>query len=175
VAIVGAGPVGLAALLTAQLYSPAWVLMIDVDGNRLQVAEELGASHTADPSQAVEMVKQLTDGVGCDTVIECVGVPETFEQCQEIVAPGGVIANVGVHGVQAPFHIEKLWSANISLTTRLVDTETTPMLLKLLAAKKLPAAKLITHNFRFDDILTAYKTFSEASKSKALKVLIEMD
>jgi alcohol dehydrogenase len=113
VAIVGAGPVGLAALLTAQFYSPAWVLMIDLDRNRLEVANQFGATHGCEPSQAVDLVMKLTDGKGVDTVIEAVGVPESFEKCQELVAPGGVIANAGVHGVKADLHLEKLWDANI--------------------------------------------------------------
>lgn len=145
VAIVGAGPIGLAALLTAQFYSPSWVLMIDPDANRLKVAHQFGAAHFCEPSQATEYVQKLTDGKGVDTVIEAVGIPATFEQCQDLVAPGGVIANIGVHGVKADLHLEKLWASNIAITTRLVDTVTTPMLLKLLEAKKLPADKLITH------------------------------
>ena len=162
VAIVGAGPIGLAALLTAQFYSPAWVLMIDLDQNRLNVANQLGAAYGCNPNEAVDLVKKLTNGKGVDTVIEAVGVPESFEECQDLVAPGGVIANVGVHGVKADLHLEKLWAANIgdypirysneansnyftAITTRLVDATTTPMLLKLLAARKLPAEKMITH------------------------------
>lgn len=145
VAIVGGGPVGLAALITAQFYSPSWVLMIDPDHNRLKVAHQFGAAHFCEPSQAVDVVKKLTDGKGVDTVIEAVGIPATFEQCQDLVAPGGVIANIGVHGVKVDLHMEKLWAANIAITTRLVDTVTTPMLLNLLEAKKLPAEKMITH------------------------------
>jgi alcohol dehydrogenase len=114
VAIIGAGPIGLAALLTAQLYSPAWVLMVDPDRNRLEIARQFGAQHVTEPGPAVEIVGKLTGGKGCDTVIECVGLRTAFEQCQELVAPGGVIANVGVHGMSAPFHLEKLWAANIS-------------------------------------------------------------
>jgi len=113
VAIVGAGPIGLAALLTAQFYSPSWVLVIDPDHNRLKVAHQFGAQHFCEPNQAVEYVKKLTDGKGCDTVIEAVGIPATFEQCQDLVGPGGIIANIGVHGVKADFHLEKLWAANI--------------------------------------------------------------
>ncbi|KAK7530318.1 alcohol dehydrogenase [Phyllosticta citribraziliensis] len=175
VAIVGAGPVGLAALLTAQLYSPSFVVVVDLDAERLAVARSMGAQHTAKPDEAVALVQRLTEGRGCDAVMEVVGVPQTFALCQELVAAGGVIANVGVHGEKVDLHLEKLWSKNIAITTRLVDTVTTPMLLKLFAAGKLPAEKLITHTFPFSDIMTAYDTFRAASKTKALKVIIDFE
>ena len=114
VAIVGAGPVGLAALITAQLYSPAWVLVVDPDRNRLEVARRFGARDVAEPERAVQAVRDLTDGRGCDAVIECVGLRTTFEQCQELVAPGGIIANIGVHGGSVTLHLDKLWAKNIS-------------------------------------------------------------
>ncbi|KAF2259839.1 GroES-like protein [Lojkania enalia] len=174
VAIVGAGPVGLAALITAQLYSPSQLISIDGDANRLEVAKSFGATHTATPDKAVEAVKEITGGKGCDTVIEAVGIPDTFQQSQELIGVGGTIANVGVHGAKADLHLENLWDKNIAITTRLVDTTTTPMLLKLLAAGRLPAEKLITHKFKFGDMETAYQTFGKASQEKALKVLIEM-
>jgi len=174
VVIVGGGPVGLAALVTAQLYSPSTLIMVDPDVNRLEVAKSFGAHYTTTPDKAEELVKSLTDGKGCDSVIEAVGIPATFHQCQELVAPGGVIANVGVHGVKADLYLEKLWDKNISITTRLVDATTTPMLLKLLAAGKLPANKLITHHFAFSDMMKAYTTFKAAADNKALKVIIEM-
>ncbi|KAE8454671.1 hypothetical protein EG329_000294 [Mollisiaceae sp. DMI_Dod_QoI] len=175
VVIVGAGPVGLAAMITAQLYSPSLIIMIDMDSNRLRVAKTLGAHHTIDPSdgKAEEAVKALTDGKGCDTVIEAVGIPQSFELCQNIVAPGGVIANVGVHGTKVDLHLENLWAQNIAITTRLVDTVTTPMLLKLALSGKLDPSKLITHKFAFKDMEAAYGTFGAASKHEALKVLIE--
>jgi alcohol dehydrogenase len=115
VVIVGAGPVGLAAMITSQLYSPSVIIMVDTDQNRLNVAKSLGAHHTIDPSdgKTEEAVKALTDGKGCDTVIEAVGVPATFEICQHLVAPGGVIANVGVHGTKVDLHLENLWAQNI--------------------------------------------------------------
>jgi alcohol dehydrogenase len=115
VVIVGAGPVGLAAMITSQLYSPSMIIMVDTDQNRLKVAKSLGAHHTIDPSdgKTEEAVKALTDGKGCDTVIEAVGIPQTFEICQNLVAPGGVIANVGVHGTKVDLHLENLWSQNI--------------------------------------------------------------
>src|SRR6185295_15484650 len=130
VAIVGAGPIGLAALLTAQFYSPAQIIMIDLDDSRLGIARQFGASATVNSAdgKAAEAVKALTSGRGVDTAIEAVGVPATFELCQEIVAPGGVIANIGVHGKKVDLHLERPWSANIAITTRLVDTVTTPML-----------------------------------------------
>jgi alcohol dehydrogenase len=175
VVIVGAGPVGLAAMITAQLYSPSLIIMVDKDQARLKVAKTLGAHHTIDPTdgKAAEMVKGLTDGKGCDTVIEAVGIPQSFELCQDIVAPGGVIANVGVHGTKVDLHLETLWAQNISITTRLVDTVTTPMLMKLAISGKMDPSKLITHKFAFKDMEAAYETFGTAAKHEALKVLIE--
>ena len=175
VAIVGAGPVGLAALLTAQFYSPAEIIMIDLDDNRLAVAKRFGATATINSGdgKALEAVMTLTDQRGVDTAIEAVGIPATFELCEQIIAPGGVIANVGVHGVPAALHLERLWDRNISITTRLVDTASTPMLLNILKAHKIDAKLLITHRFKLDRILDAYETFGNAAKTKALKVIIE--
>lgn len=174
VAIVGAGPVGLAALLTAQFYSPAEIIMIDLDDSRLEVALTFGATQTVNSGRenAVERVMALTGGIGVDTAIEAVGIPATFVLCQDIVAPGGTIANVGVHGTKADLHLERLWAHNITLTTRLVDTVTTPMLLKTVQSKKLDPGKLITHRFALADILKAYETFETAAHTKALKVII---
>ncbi|OAF98874.1 alcohol dehydrogenase GroES domain protein [Paraphaeosphaeria sporulosa] len=172
VVIVGSGPVGLASLITAQFYSPIVIVMVDGDPHRLEIAKNLGATHTASVEDAAEVVKAATNGKGCDTVIEAVGVPASFHQCQELVAPGGVIANVGVHGVKVNLHLENLWDKNIAITTRLVDTTTTPMLLKLLSAHKLPTEKIITHEFSFEKIVQAYEIFGNASYNKALKVLI---
>ncbi|KAF2398911.1 alcohol dehydrogenase GroES domain protein [Trichodelitschia bisporula] len=174
VVIVGAGPVGLAALVTAKLYSPSWVLVVDPDENRLEVAREWGAVDACTPAEAVGKVRELTEGVGADCVIECVGIPETFEQCQELVAPGGVVANVGVHGTKADLQLQKLWASNISITMGLVDTVSTPTLLRLLGSGKLAADKMITHRFKFADMEKAYGTFGAAAKEKALKVLVEM-
>ncbi|MGA3303701.1 MAG: zinc-dependent alcohol dehydrogenase family protein [Methylovirgula sp.] len=175
VAIVGSGPIGLAALLTAQFYSPAQIIMIDLDDNRLQIAKRFGATETINSSdgKAIEKVKQLTDGRGVDTAIEAVGVPASFVLCEEIIAPGGVIANIGVHGVKVPLHLERLWDRNISITTRLVDTVTTPMLLKTVRSKKVDPTQLITHHFKLDQILDAYETFGHAAATHALKVIIE--
>jgi len=180
VAIVGAGPIGLAALLTAQLYSPSQVMMIDVDANRLDVAKKLGATSTikingADPvdgGDPVGMIMKLTHGKGVDVAIEAVGVPSTFVMCEDIIAPGGIIANIGVHGVKADLHLEKLWDRNITITTRLVDTISTPLLLKTVEDGKLDPKALITHRFRFDKILDAYETFGKAANTHALKVII---
>jgi alcohol dehydrogenase len=126
VAIVGAGPIGLAALLTAQFYSPAEIIMIDLDDRRLQAASRFGATQIVNSAdgKAAEKVKALTGGLGVDAAIEAVGVPATFLLCQDIVAPGGIIANVGVHGTKVDLHLERLWSQNIAITTRLVDTIT---------------------------------------------------
>lgn len=176
VAIVGAGPIGLAALLTAQFYSPAQIIMVDLDDNRLEVAKRLGATMTINSTdgKSVEKIMQLTDGRGVDTAIEAVGVPASFIVCEDIVAPGGVIANIGVHGVKVDLHLERLWSQNISITTRLVDTVSTPMLLKTVAAKKIDPKLLISHHFKMENILDAYETFGHAANTHALKVIIEM-
>ncbi len=176
VAIVGAGPIGLAALLTAQFYSPSEIIMIDFDANRLEISTRFGATATINnqDGKAVEKIMAMTGGRGVDTAIEAVGVPASFITCEDIVAPGGVIANVGVHGVKVDLHLERLWDRNISITTRLVDTVTTPMLLKTVQSRKIDPKKLITHRFGLDKILDAYETFGAAAKTGALKVLIEM-
>jgi alcohol dehydrogenase len=175
VAIVGSGPVGLAALLTAQFYSPGEIIMIDLDDGRLAVAKRFGATATINSGDgnAADAVMKLTSGLGVDTAIEAVGIPATFELCQKIVAAGGTIANIGVHGVKVDLHLEALWDRNICITTRLVDTVSTPMLLKTLFAHKLDPKPLITHRFTLDHILDAYETFANAASTQALKVLIE--
>ena len=175
VAIVGSGPIGLAALLTAQLYSPAEIIMIDLDDNRLAMARKFGATQTINSGDrnASEAVKVLTGGRGVDTAIEAVGIPATFQLCQDIVGPGGVIANIGVHGQKVELHLELLWSQNIAITTRLVDAVTTQMLLKTVQSGKIDPTRLITHHFKLDQILDAYDTFGRAAETKALKVIIE--
>jgi alcohol dehydrogenase len=175
VAIVGAGPIGLAALLTAQLYSPAEIIMIDLDDNRLAMAMKFGATRTINSAdgKASDKVKALTDGKGVDTAIEAVGIPATFELCEQIIAPGGIIANIGVHGQKVDLHLETLWSQNIAITTRLVDAVTTPMLLKTVQSGKIDPTRLITHHFKLDQILDAYDTFGRAAETKALKVIID--
>lgn len=175
VAIVGAGPIGLAALLTAQFYAPAQTIMVDLDDNRLEIARQFGATATANSKdgQAAASVMKLTGGRGADTVIEAVGMPATFELCEKIIAPGGILANIGVHGTKAALHLERLWDRNIAITTRLVDTVSTPMLLKTAQAGKLDPKRLITHRFKLAAILDAYDTFEHAAGTKALKVIIE--
>ena len=175
VAIVGSGPIGLAALLTAQFYSPAEIIMVDLDTGRLEVAKRFGATATVNSSdgKAADAIMALTGGRGVDTAVEAVGVPATFELCEWIVAPGGVIANIGVHGVPVALHLERLWDRNITITTRLVDTASTAMLLKVLNAGKIDATRLVTHRFRLDQILKAYETFANAAQTGALKVILE--
>jgi alcohol dehydrogenase len=174
VAIVGSGPVGLAALLTARFYSPAEIIMVDLDDNRLETAKRFGATaviNSAD-GNAVTAILKLTSGRGVDTAIEAVGIPATFELCEAIIAPGGTIANVGVHGVKVDLHLENLWDRNITITTRLVDTVSTPMLLETLRSRRLDPKLLITHRFTFEQILDAYETFAHAADTRALKVII---
>ncbi len=177
IAIVGAGPIGLATLLTAQFYSPAEIIMVDLDDNRLEVAKRFGATTTINSAngKATEAVMKLTSNRGVDTAIEAVGIPATFELCQTIIAAGGAIANIGVHGKKVDLHLEKLWDRNISITTRLVDTVTIPMLFRIVNSKKIDPRLLITHRFTFDKILDAYETFGNAAKTKALKVIIEIN
>ncbi|HEU0227728.1 MAG TPA: zinc-dependent alcohol dehydrogenase family protein, partial [Arachidicoccus soli] len=174
-AIVGAGPVGLAALLTAQFYTPAMLIVVDMDANRLEVAKTFGATHVINSREedAVKKVFELTGQKGVDVAIEAVGVPATFDICASIIAPGGHLANIGVHGKPVELHMETLWAQNITLTTRLVDTVTTPMLFKNVQSKKLNPTKLITHHFKLDQIIEAYETFGNAAKEQALKVILE--
>jgi alcohol dehydrogenase len=174
VAIVGAGPVGLAALLTTQFFAPSKIIVIDLDDNRLKVAKQFGATEVINSTDgnAVEKIMSLTSGKGVDVAIEAVGVAATFELCQEIIGAGGHIANIGVHGASVTLHLEKLWSQNITITTRLVDAVTTPLLLKTVLAGKLQPKQLITHHFTLDDILKAYETFGNAGREHALKVIL---
>jgi alcohol dehydrogenase len=174
IAIVGAGPIGMAVLLTAQFYSPSEIIMIDLDNNRLKVAKTFGATHIINSGNenAVKKVMNLTDDKGVDAAIEAVGMTETFELCQEIVNTGGHIANIGVHGKSTILHLETLWSKNITITTGLVDTFSTPMLFKNVQSGKLNPKKLITHHFKLEQIIQAYDTFEHASKEKALKVIL---
>jgi alcohol dehydrogenase len=177
VAIVGAGPVGLAILLTAQFYSPAAIFMIDVDDKRLAVAKQFGATTLINSTdgQAARHVMEMTGGTGVDVAIEAVGIPATFDICQAIVAAGGRIANVGVHGKPVNLHLERLWDRNMSLTTRLVDTVTTPMLLKIVQSGKVQPHKLVTHRFAMNDIMKAYEVFENAAREGALKVVLKND
>lgn len=174
VVIVGAGPVGLAVLLTAQFYTPATLIMVDIDDNRLAVAKTLGATHTinSQTADAVAEIMRLTENRGADVAIEAVGIPATFALCTAVIAPGGHVANVGVHGKPVELHLETLWSRNITITTRLVDTVTTPMLMKTVVSNKVDGASLITHQFALNDIIQAYDTFENAAREKALKVIL---
>jgi alcohol dehydrogenase len=174
IAIVGSGPIGMSVLLTAQFYSPAKIYMIDIDENRLKLAKEFGATGTIN-SATEDVVKRIMSETkdGVDVSIEAVGLPATFDICQNIVRPGGHIANVGVHGHSVDLQLQNLWIQNITLTTGLVNTNTTPMLLKTVSSGRVDPKKLITHHFKLDDILHAYEVFGNASEEKAMKVIIE--
>ncbi len=174
VAIIGAGPIGLSALLTTQFFAPSKIIVIDLDDNRLEVAKQLGATDVINSTdgKAAEKVMALTSGRGVDVAIEAVGVAATFGMCQEIVGVGGHIANIGVHGTSVTLHLEKLWSQSITITTRLVDAVTTPMLLKTVMIGRLKPKQLITHHFALNDIINAYDTFGNAGREHALKVIL---
>lgn len=174
IAIIGSGPVGMAVLLTAQFYSPAEIIMVDLDDNRLEVAKKFGATKVVNSSdgKAYEKIMELTHHKGVDVAIEAVGVPSTFLLCQEIVCAGGRIANVGVHGKSVDLHLDRLWIRNITITTGLVGTNSTPMLLKTVTSGKIKPQQLITHHFTFNEIEKAYDVFKNAAKNKALKVMI---
>jgi alcohol dehydrogenase len=165
---------GLAVLLTAQFYSPTAIFMIDLDDKRLAGVKKIGVTTLVNSTdgQAARHVMGLTECAGVDVAIEAVGIPATFDICQAMVAAGGHIANVGVHGKPVELHMEKLWDRNISLTTRLVDTVTTPMLLKVVRSGKLQPNKLVTHRFAMNGIMKAYDTFGNAAKAGALKVVL---
>ena len=175
VAVVGAGPVGLAAMMTAGLYGAARVIAIDLDDNRLQQALQFGATDSVNSgaADAVEQVKAMTDGMGVDVAIEAVGIPATFDLCTRLVRPGGGVANVGVHGSSVELALQDLWIMDVRITTGLVSTSTTPMLLKLVAQHKLAAERFGTHHFTFDQVMDAYDTFGRAAETKALKVVIK--
>jgi alcohol dehydrogenase len=173
-AIVGAGPIGMAALLTAQFYNPSEIIMVDMDDYRLALAKTFGATHTINTTSlnAVDEIMKLTNKKGVDVAIEAVGVPATFELCEKIIGAGGHLANIGVHGKSVTLHLEELWSKNIAITTGLVDTSTTPLLFKTIQSGKLEPKNLITHHFKLDEIIEAYEVFGNAAKEKALKVIL---
>jgi len=175
VAIVGAGPVGMGCLMTALLYSPSQIIMIDMDDNRLNMAKEMGATSTVNSAteDAVTRVLELTAQRGVDCAIEAVGMEATWNICQNIVKEGGNLANVGVHGNPVKFSIEKLWIKNLTITTGLVNANTTGMLIKTCCSGKIPTEKLITHKFNFKDINKAYDVFKHAAEKKAMKLVIE--
>ena len=174
VAIVGAGPIGLAAVLTAGLYTPAHIVAIDFDDGRLARAREFGADVTINnrDGRALAEVMELTGGLGADVAIEAVGLPETFELCTELVRPGGRIANVGVHGHSATLHLETLWIRDLTITMGLVDAFSTPKLLELVSQGKLNTLPFATHHFALGDTMSAYDTFGDAAKTNALKVVM---
>lgn len=174
VAVVGAGPIGLAAILSARLYSPSHIVAIDLADARLDAAKRFGADIVINPDRddTVEHVRQLTDGLGADVAIEAAGVPETFELCTRLVRPGGHVANIGVHGKPATLHLEDLWIRNVTVTTGLVDTSSTPTLLRLLAAGQFDAGAFVTHHYAMDEIEAAYDVFTRASETGALKVVM---
>jgi alcohol dehydrogenase len=174
VAVVGAGPIGLSSMLTAQLYSPSHIVAIDLADSRLEAAKSFGATVTINNSREdpVAMIKELTGGLGADVTIEAVGIPETFELCTELVRPGGRVANVGVHGKPATLHLEDLWIKDVTIRTGLVDTYSTPTLLKLITSRQLQVEKFVTHHFALGEFMDAYDTFSRAGDTGALKVVL---
>jgi alcohol dehydrogenase len=175
VAVVGAGPVGLAAMMTARLYGPSRIVAVDKADSRLEKARfQFGADVTVngDAEDPIEVVKGLTGGLGADVAIEAVGVPETFELCAELVRPGGRVANIGVHGHPATLHLERLWIRNVTITTGLVDTSSTPTLLRLVSEGRLDPRPFATHHFGQDEIMDAYGVFADAAKTNALKVVL---
>jgi alcohol dehydrogenase len=174
VAVVGAGPIGLATIMTAQLHSPGRIVAVDLDSSRLEKALEFGADVAIDSGRddVVAKVMDLTDGLGADVAIEAVGVPETFELCAELIRPAGRLANVGVHGHPATLHLEKLWIRDVLITTGLVDTTTTPKLLRLIESGRLDPTPFATHRFALGDTEEAYDVFGAAAESHALKVVL---
>ncbi|MET9226185.1 zinc-dependent alcohol dehydrogenase family protein [Lentzea sp. NPDC003310] len=174
VVIVGAGPIGLAAIQTAQLYSPSHIVAVDLAAARLDAAKQFGADVTAATAEEAErVVGELTGGLGADVAIEAVGVPETFELCAKLVRPGGHVANVGVHGKPATLHLENLWIRNVTITTGLVDTVSTPTLLRMVAAGRIDGERFITHRFALGEMAEAYEVFENAGDSGALKVVLQ--
>ncbi|MCX8454884.1 MULTISPECIES: zinc-dependent alcohol dehydrogenase family protein [Paenarthrobacter] len=174
IAVVGAGPIGLAAMATAGLCGAATIIAIDPNDSRLARAVDFGATHTINPTSAdwLSQALALTDGAGVDVALEAVGIPETFGMCLQLVRPGGNVANIGVHGKPVELPLQDLWIRNINISMGLVNTNTTPMLLRLVAQRKLPAGKFATHHFPLDQIMDAYDTFSRASETEALKVVL---
>jgi len=174
IAIIGAGPVGMSVLLTAQFYSPGRIIMVDMDPARLELAKEFGATDTihVGSEDAIAKIMEMTGGLGVDVAIEAVGVPATFDICQKIVSAGGNIANVGVHGTSVELHIEDLWIKNINISMGLVSTNTTPMLLKTLGTGKVNPGRLVTHRFKLDEIIEAYEVFGNAAREKAMKIIL---
>jgi alcohol dehydrogenase len=174
VAVVGTGPIGLSAILTAKLFSPSHVVAIDLADARLEAAKQFGADVTVNNGHedAVAAVRSLTGGLGADVAIEAVGVPEAFELCAELVRPGGHVANIGVHGKPATLHLESLWIRDVTITTGLVDTYSTPTLLRLVSAGQIQSARFVSHHFGLHQMLEAYDVFARAADTGALKVVL---
>jgi len=174
VVVVGAGPVGLAAIITAKLYGPGRIVAVDLDNSRLERAQEFGADVVINNSSenVVERVQEMTDGLGADVVMEAVGVPATFELCTELVCPGGRVANIGVHGEPATLHLETLWIKSITITTGLVDAYSTLTLLNLVSEGRLDPTGLTTHRFELNEIMEAYDVFADAANTNAIKVTL---
>jgi alcohol dehydrogenase len=174
VAVIGAGPVGLSAIMTSKLYGPSRVIALDLDANRRKQALEFGATDEVDPSADdwKDRVFAMTDGFGVDVAIEAVGIPATFDMCAELVRPGGTVANAGVHGSPVELQIQDLWIKDIAITTGLVSATTTPMLLKLVAQEKLTPGRFVSHRFTLDEMMDAYDVFGRAAETEALKVAI---
>ena len=175
VAIVGAGPIGLAAIMTAKLLTPGTIVAIDLADSRLESARSFGADVTINNGveDPIARVMELTGGLGADVAIECVGIPQTFELCTELIRPGGRVANVGVHGAPATLHLEKLWIRGVTVTMSLVDTNTTERLLKLIGEGRLDPLPFATHRFALDQVMEAYDVFAAAAETNALKVVLE--
>ncbi|HAS09446.1 MAG TPA: alcohol dehydrogenase [Acidimicrobiaceae bacterium] len=177
VAVVGAGPIGLATIMGAKLFSPAHIVAIDKVDARLEAAKMFGADVVVnnDREDPLEVVRSLTEGLGADVAVEAVGVPATFELSAELIRPGGHVANVGVHGEPATLHLEDLWIKDVTITTGLVDTYSTPTLLKLVTSRQVDARRFVTHHFTMDDFMEAYDVFTRAGETGALKVVVTRD
>jgi alcohol dehydrogenase len=175
VAIVGAGPIGLAAILTASLYTPGRIVAIDLADGRLESARHFGADVTINngSEDALAEIMELTDGLGVDVALEAVGVPDTFELAADLIRPGGRVANIGVHGHSATLHLEKLWTRDVTITTGLVDTRTIPQLMKLVASGRLDPTVFATHHVSLQDTMSAYDTFADAANTGALKIVLQ--
>ena len=175
VAIIGAGPVGLSAVLTAQLYTPGRIVSIDLADSRLESALVFGADITINNGREdpVALIMEMTDGLGVDVALEAVGVPQTFELAADLIRPGGRVANIGVHGHSATLHLEKLWTRDVTITTGLVDTFSIPQLMRLIVSGRLDPSRFATHRYPLDDTMGAYDTFADAANTGALKVVLE--
>jgi alcohol dehydrogenase len=175
VAIVGAGPIGLAAILTARLYTPGRIVAIDLADSRLESARRFGADTTINngAEDPIAQVMELTDGLGADVAFEAVGVPQTFELAADLIRPGGRVANIGVHGAPASLHLEKLWIRDVTITTGLVDTFSIPQLMRLISSGRLDPSLFATHRYALDDTMSAYDTFADAANTGALKVVLQ--